>query len=261
MVLTAILAVVALASSTTSVNAQESDRAQYYWQYAASGRLASVLTVDVDGDLVDEFLILDENGQLTLLSTDGQQKWAYHSPELITATGTLRTTNTQRDIVVAGTDYLMLLDNKGTQLWRLLLDVGTAPVAIESIDINRDGRDEILLLLGSGELLAYSDDGERVWQFAGQDILSTVVSPRMIVADFDNDGAEEIALGLFTPRRFSELIFIDDGSVKWRQAVSRRITDLTEVAFDTTQSMIAVGTNFGQLDLYSPDGSSSGFEL
>jgi len=254
MVLTAILAVVALASSTTSVNAQESDRAQYYWQYAASGRLASVLTVDVDGDLVDEFLILDENGQLTLLSTDGQQKWAYHSPELITATGTLRTTNTQRDIVVAGTDYLMLLDNKGTQLWRLLLDVGTAPVAIESIDINRDGRDEILLLLGSGELLAYSDDGERVWQFAGQDILSTVVSPRMIVADFDNDGAEEIALGLFTPRRFSELIFIDDGSVKWRQAVSRRITDLTEVAFDTTQSMIAVGTNFGQLDLYSPDG-------
>ena len=232
-------------------------RTQYYWQFAASGRLASIVTADVNGDGVDEFLILDENGQLALLSADGRQEWSYRSPDLVTAIGTLRTTNTQapmREIVVAGKEHLLLIDLNGVELWRLPLESATAPIGIESVDINADGRHEILLLFGSGELQAYNADGVRLWQFAGQESLSTVVNPKMIVADFDADGRDEIVLGLFTPRRFSELIYLDDGVVQWRQSISRRITGLAKVAFDPSGNSIAVGTNFGQLDIYSPDG-------
>lgn len=253
-ILASFFAFIALVMSAAPTTAQDNGRAQHYWQYAASGRLDSVVTADVDGDGIDEFLILDENGQLALLSTDGQQEWLFRSPELITAIGTLKTTDGHREIVVAGTNYLMLRDINGDELWRLPLNTTSAPITIESIDIDNDGRHEILVLLSSGEILAYSPDGEKVWQFTGQDILSATVNPKMIVADFDRDGTEEIVLGLFTPRRFSELIYIDDGAEKWRQAVSRRITGLTEIAFDPSLSSIAVGTNFGQLDIYSPEG-------
>jgi outer membrane protein assembly factor BamB len=59
---------------------------------------------------------------------------------------------------------------------------------------------------------------------------------------------------MFTPRRFSELVYLDDGVVQWREAVSRRITSLVEVNFFANESSLAVGTNFGQLNLYAPNG-------
>ena len=57
--------------------AQGNSRSPGYWQYATSGRLDNVVTADVDGDGIDEFLVLDENGQLSLLSADGLQPVSY----------------------------------------------------------------------------------------------------------------------------------------------------------------------------------------
>ncbi|MFO7663480.1 MAG: PQQ-binding-like beta-propeller repeat protein, partial [Chloroflexota bacterium] len=50
------------------------------------------------------------------------------------------------------------------------------------------------------------------------------------------------------------MLFIDNESVEWRQSISRRITALAEAPFANGQSHVAVGTNFGQVDLYSPEG-------
>lgn len=238
-------------------SAQENSRAQSYWQFAASGRLDTILTSDVNGDGVDEFLVLDENGHLTLLSTDGRTKWSYTSQESVSALGTIGTVEghqTIQQIVLAGTGYLILLDENGEEMWRVGLSSTSAPVAISAFDYQSDGIEDILLLLSSGQLVAYNISGDPIWQFASQESSAAVVNPQMIVDDFDNDGEAEIVVGVFTTRRFSELYYLDNGALQWQQAVSRRITQIAKVPFGPTGNAIAVGTNFGQLELYSPDG-------
>ncbi len=240
-----------------SALAQDRSRPQSFWQYAASGRLDTVVTADVNGDGVDEFLVLDENGRLTLLLADGSQAWTYLSPDPVATIGVVDLLGNQtpeKEIALAGTGYLMVLDLAGDLVWRVSLPSATGPVAIEAFDFLSDGNGDLLVLLASGQLLAYSATGENIWQFAGQEDANINVSPQMIVADFDGDGVDEIVIGLFTPRRFSEIIFLDNYTIAWRQAVSRRITTLTEAPFGPNTRYIAVGTNFGQLDLYSPAG-------
>lgn len=242
---------------TTPTIAQERSRAQSYWQFAASGRLDTVITADVDGDGIEEIIVLDENGRLTLLSADGEQLWTYTSPNPVAALGTLLVRDEDslsRHIVLAQPDNLSLLDNEGVELWRVPLTIGAAPLQLESFDYQQDGQDDILLLLGSGHLLAFNDRGENIWQFSGQSEPTAAVDPKLVVADFDGDAQNEIVLGLFTARRFSELYYLDNGSVQWQQAISRRITDIVRVPFGPTGNGIAVGTNFGQLEIYSPTG-------
>ena len=73
------------------VAAQGAARTQSYWQFAASGRLENIVTADVNGDGVDEFIVLDRNGHLTLLAADGKEEWTYISQEPVTAIGTVDT--------------------------------------------------------------------------------------------------------------------------------------------------------------------------
>lgn len=237
--------------------AQDQSRPQSYWQYAASGRLNTIVTADVNGDGIDEFLVLDENSQLTLLTADGRQEWSYLSFQPISAIGTLGgsgATNPIQEIAMAGLGHLTLLDIDGNELWRVSLPDTAVPVEIGSYDFGTDEIEDILVLLASGQLLVYSPSGENLWQFAGQEDLAANVNPQMLVDDFDGDSEDEIVLGLFTPRRFSEILYLDDGSVQWRQAISRRITALAAAPFIAAGNLIAVGTNFGQLDLYSSTG-------
>ncbi len=109
-------------------------------------------------------------------------------------------------------------------------------------------------MLASGHLSVYSGAGDLLWQFAAQEDATLAANPQLLVADFEADGVQEIALGLFTPRRFSQLVFLRGGIEQWRQSVSRRITTVALAPFDAQATAIAVGTNFGQLNLYAPDG-------
>ena len=161
--------------------------------------------------------------------------------------------------MLAGSNHLTLLDIAGEELWQTTIPVAAAPVAVESYDFGADGVADILLLLASGQLLVYSADGENIWQFAGQENVTDNVNPQMLVADFDGDAQDEIVVGLFTPRRFSELLYLDEETVQWRQAISRRITGLAAAPFGDRGSYIAVGTNFGRLDLYAPNGDQLWF--
>ena len=193
-------------ANTSPATAQERSRTQSYWQFAASGRLDTIITDDVDGDSIEEIIVLDENGRLTLLSADGQQQWEYASPSPVTALGTLGMQNGDksiRNIVLAGNDDLSLLDHSGKELWRVPIPITSAPLQVESFDYLQDGVEDIVLLLGSGYLLAFNARGENIWQFAGQDDPTAVVNPQLVVDDFDGDEQNEIVLGLFTARRFS----------------------------------------------------------
>ncbi len=240
-----------------SVQAQASSPPQSYWQYAASGRLEHVVTHDVDGDGVAELLVLDENGRLTLLSADGQQAWSRFSPEPVAAVGfvdVLDSQDAEHEIVLAGSGFLTLLDRNGQEVWRQPVAAATPPVAVAAYDFAADGNDDILVMHASGRLIVYNAEGEVIWEFASQEGATANVDPRLLVDDFDGDGADEIVLALFTSRRFSELLFLDNDEVLWRKAISRRVSSLARAPFAAGKPAIAVGTNFGQLDLYSPTG-------
>lgn len=243
--------------SVSVTAAQDTSRSTSYWQYAASNRLKDAQVMDIDQDGVDEVLVLDGDNRVSLLSADGQEKWIHFSSHPVLAAGavnTLRSGANARDIALAGADELTLLNQNGNILWQVPINAATEPVAIKAYDYQQDGNEEILLLLASGQIYLFNDAGSLIWQFAGQEDLATNGNPQILVADFDGDGAQEIVLGLFTPRRFSQLLFIDEESVRWRQSISRRISALAEVPGESNRSRIAVGTNFGQLDLYSPTG-------
>ena len=227
-----------------------------YWQFAASERLDSVSLADVDGDGVDEILVLDENGRLTLLTANGQQRWTYTAagPVAAVATAAVDQGRAERSIIVVAGDSISLLTATGEPRWRTLINRPSLPVAAAAFDYEPDGVEDVLVLLASGELLVFNRAGQLIWQFAGQDDRSANVNPQLLVNDFDQDGAREIVLGLFTPRRFSQVLYIDNGTVQWRQSISRRITVLSPAPFDDGSVGIAVGTNFGQVDLYTPGG-------
>jgi hypothetical protein len=239
------------------VAAQDTPRSPSYWQFAASSKLAAVLTADINGDGIDEILALDADERLTLLSAEGLVKWTYLSSHPIFALGSVEVTGGSgngREIVLAGADSLTLLNAAGEKIWQVPINAATRPVKVFSYDYRNDGTEQILILLESGQIFVFGGSGGLVWQYAGQEDLSANVNPQILVGDFDGDGAQEIVLGIFTPRRFSQLLFIDNESVRWRQSISRRITALTEAPFVNGSSHIAVGTNFGQVDLYSADG-------
>jgi len=252
----ALLVLFASLSFAGAAVAQTDSRSSSYWQFAASSRLDSVVLADIDADGIDEIIVLDENGRLTLLAADGRQLWSFLSPDPVGAVGAAAVDSglPQRSIAIAAGQHLILLDAEGEERWRLPLDAATAPTAIAAYDFESDGDEDILVMLASGHLYVYSGAGDLLWQFAGQEDAASAVNPQLLVADFDSDGVQEIALGLFTPRRFSQLIFLRGGIEQWRQSVSRRITTLALAPFEAGATAIAVGTNFGQLNLYAPDG-------
>ena len=249
----ALLAALPLAGAAT---AQTDSRSSSYWQFAASTRLDSVVLADIDADGINEIVVLDENGRLTLLAADGRPLWSFLSPDPVAAVGAAAVDSglPQRSIAIAAGQDLILLDAEGEERWRRPLDAATAPAAIAAYDFETDGDEDILVMLASGHLSVYSGAGELLWQFAAQEDATLAANPQLLVADFDADGVQEIALGLFTPRRFSQLVFLRGGIEQWRQSVSRRITTLALAPFDARATAIAVGTNFGQLNLYAPDG-------
>ncbi len=273
--LAALLTALVLGSQReASAQGQESE----YWRYAASGRLQSAELADVNADGIDEVLVVDENGRVALISADGQVLWSHTSIESVAAAtrGNFDgSTDGRQEIAIGGDNWLALLSATGDLLWQIpyeaeptrssqpttrreegsVLTTKTDTVALDHIDIDRNGTEEILALLSSGRLLAYDRNGRVVWEYMAQSDQEIDVDPQMLVADFDRDGWRDIVLGLFTPRRFSQLSFVSNGEEQWTQSISRRITSLVEAPFTADESYLAVGTNFGQLDLYDAEGN------
>ncbi|HQF71640.1 MAG TPA: PQQ-binding-like beta-propeller repeat protein, partial [Promineifilum sp.] len=167
--------------------AQSTGRAPGYWQFAASNRLDSVMLTDIDADGVDDILVLDENGRLTLLSADGTPLWSFLSPDPVAAIGAAAVDSglPQRSVAAAAGQNLILLDGDGEERWRVPMDAPIAPAGIFAYDFEGDGNEEILVMLASGQLLTYDADGALLWQFSGQEDPTAAVNPQLIVSDLD----------------------------------------------------------------------------
>lgn len=237
-----------------------------YWEYSASARLQDVQLADMDGDGVDELLVSNENARLTLLGADGEVLWTVDAPGPIGAFAFVGPPDApgQRRVAVAGDGWLHLLDNRGEIVWQLndqpagetlessrpVLGLPETIIGLHPYDVDGDSSDEILAVHDSGRLVAFDIDGVELWRFNPRDEPAAGAAPLLVVDDFDDDGRDEIVLGLFTTRRFSELLFLNDGELEWQQAVSRRVTTIAPTDFPDAGRGFAVGTNFGQVNLY-----------
>ncbi len=265
---------------STSANAQTQPPS--YWQYRASGRLQHALTADLDGDGIDNFIAVDENGRVAILDANGQLQHSYLAPGPVTAVHTTRTDSSpqsNQSIVLGLRNRLILLSATGATIWQTpLVSVATppdlltggsqdseaewqeqyeaVPTAIDSLDWDGDDRNEILILLDSGQLQLFSADGSLIWRYVRNTNPDLKTEPHMRVIDLDQDGQTEVALGYFNPQlRFSHLALIGrNGRLLWdqEQPISGRITAMTDVLLDS-QPAIAVGTSLGQVTLYNAD--------
>ncbi len=254
---------------------------QSYWQYAAPRRIDHVVVSDINRDGVDEFILAVETGQVDLLSSDGILQWSYvdASDAPVQALVTLNGDSPEQTIALVIENQLILLDGRGDVLWKTRLKTTDPPPArrpaggiesqaeweekyqpqvlqIEPFDYDDDGRDEILILFNTGQLILYDGSGSELWRNNDAFIIPAAdVRPRLAVGDMNLDGRLEIALGFFNPRlRFSELSLLDsDGSPLWsqNQPISGRITAVSLIPFSSDgQLQIAVGTDRGSIHLY-----------
>jgi outer membrane protein assembly factor BamB len=250
-----------------------------YWQYRAAGRLQHVITADLNGDSFDEFVVVDEDGKVDILDADGVWQNSYTAAAPVAAIQTVDTDDARRsprEIVLGYPNRLVLLAANGSELWQTPLTAlatppdllagssraaelawqaqyDAIPTAIESFDWDGDGRSEILVLLNSGQLQLLDGNGNLIWRYVRGSNPAIEIQPFMTVADFNQDGQDEVALGYFTPAlRFSQLALIDrNGRLLWdqEQPISGRLTALTTANL-AGRSYIALANNLGHLYAY-----------
>ena len=163
---------------TTPAISHSQSPAAPYWLYNASGPVQHVVPIDLDKDGIDDFILVDELGRVTLVNAKGEREWSQETGVPVTAVGTLPQSifNTPEQAVILGFENeLALLSNYGDTVWRipitavdiplsLLTSTGYAeseawqsqypaiPIAIHTYDYDQDGQAEILVLLHSGQL-------------------------------------------------------------------------------------------------------------
>ncbi|HIP73249.1 MAG TPA: VCBS repeat-containing protein, partial [Anaerolineae bacterium] len=262
-------------------NAAAQTQPQSYWQYAAPRRIDHVVVSDVNRDGVDEFILAMETGQVDLLSSDGILQWSYMdtSGAPAQALTALNGNRPEQTIALVIGSQLILLDGRGDVLWQTRFQTTDPPPAlltaggiesqaeweekyqpqvlqIEPFDYDDDGRDEILILFNTGQLLLYDGSGNELWRNNDAFIIPAAgVRPQLAAGDLNRDGRPEIALGYFNPRlRYSVLSLLgSDGLPLWsqNQPISGRITAVSLIPFSSDgQLQIAVGTDRGNIHLY-----------
>lgn len=241
-----------------------------YWQYAAAGRLNHVIPLDVNDDFNEELIVVDETGRVALLNAAGSRQWSYDAQEPITAVAIIRQPgdNLPGLTIALGTQRrLILLSSNGAALWEIGLTAvqtpstngGDAdlpaqydamPVAIAPLRSDPDAPEGILVLLESGQLQLFDGNGRLQWRYMGNSNPSLSADPHLLVHDMTQDGRDEILLGSFNPRRFSQLALLNtDGELLWEQNISGRLTNLATVQFNGIEYVAASNTR-GELLVY-----------
>lgn len=278
-----------LPSSTSKViNAQTDTN---YWQFSVTNPISHLHPVDIDRDGIQEFIVASEDGEINLIGADGLPIWQYqtdapvYSIWALNANGSRLTDSVEAtpqpsteplEIIVANQNQLSLLTSDGRLLWEYQIqptrpsmsDFATSsletvraqtdqleanPRQLLAIDQNQDGREEIVLLLESGQVQLIDGDGFLIWEYARNTTPGQGNAPLIAVDDLNKDGRDEIVLTTF--RRFSQLTVLDEnGGLLWDQplAISGRITALELIDFPQLAGVnIAIGTDKGVLNLYN----------
>ncbi|MDA0243498.1 MAG: FG-GAP-like repeat-containing protein [Chloroflexi bacterium] len=252
--------------------AAQSDPTPTYWRYDARGQLDHVVVADLDGNGIDEFVVVAQEYNLTLIGTDGVPQWGpFQTQEPIMQVSTAAVDDTpQREIIIGTRNQLILLRHDGQLLWQKSLPppsasgtaenladtdwrrLGANPLVVLPFDDDNDGHEDILVAVRTGQLLLYSGQtGDLRWSYIGNQPPAYNALTQVAVADFTQDGLPDIAFAYFTERSFTELIVLDNQSRPlWRHSLSGRVTNLTPISYAEGEMNLAVSTSRGIVHLY-----------
>ncbi|GAB4148630.1 MAG: hypothetical protein Fur0021_08790 [Candidatus Promineifilaceae bacterium] len=216
-----------------------------YWRYEAFGQLDLLAVADINYDGMDEFVVVAESVSLSLVRSDGSEAWSYRAQSTILQLAAVNVdgdTHPQGEIAFTTATQLILLGSDGGVIWEQALVV--KPVALMAFRMGQNGQEQLLLLGSNGRLLLYDGLGNVTWEYTVDEAVADDTAPRMMVDDVNRDGQNEVALGYFLARGFSQLTLIGaDGQEVWKRSLSGRITALTFVRFDADSApYVAVGT-------------------
>ena len=247
-----VLLLIALPLLSTIPTVQGQNQNTAYWQYPT--RTHHLLTADVNHDNIDEFVVVDNDNHVDLVTSSGSRLWRYTAPAPVAAVNTLNIDGPfqpQREIVLGTANELLLLTAEGDEIWRVPLnaypvpnallsnggeEARTAwlaryeapPIDIQPYDVDQDGHEEILVLLASGHLQRYDAAGNLNWRYNRHSNRGAETEPRLAISDIDQDGKDEIIIGRrLTLRRISQIELIDDDQLVWERPVEGRITVMT----------------------------------
>jgi hypothetical protein len=277
LLLLAVIILGSLISNVKDTSAQDQLELPSYWKFSSSDRLSEVKVADVNLDGMDEFLIVDENNRVNQLSTSGKMVWNFTAPEQVISLTTITLDDNDElktGIVLGMPNLLILLSADGEEIWRtainpleipftkpgdeesladndLVQSTNALPIDITAFYEGNDRQSSILVLLQTGELIVFDAAGNQTWRHLEHSSEDPTSTPQVLVSDFDLDGQDEIVLSVFNPRRFAQLVFIDDERVLWDSSLSRSITDLEAIKFhEDGQPLIAVSTTSGHVQIY-----------
>lgn len=249
-----------------------------YWQYDARGQITQVEKVDINGDGFDEFLVVADGSNVTLLNSNGVPRWNPYqvSDEIWHVTTaeaiSLENSPNTREIILATRNRLVMLSGSGRLQWQT--EIATPATASESVeylgdlewrrssanpfgvyalDYNGDGVDEILVALRAGVLRLHNGQtGAVIWEYVGNEKPAFNALTKVQVVDINHDQIPEILLTYYTERGFSEVVVVSaGGATQWRHSLGGQVTAQTAVNFDPFQPMqVVVANDRGVLQLY-----------
>lgn len=221
-----------------------------------SMRYTGPAAVDIDGDGTVEVFTTNEDGNVWSLTREGKVRWNYVAGDgFWTPCAVGNMAGDGRWQVAAGCQdhFLYLFDaDTGALLWRHQFDdqVETAPVMV---DINGDGRLELLAGSAAGECLALAADGTVLWRYQAAGGANC-----MLGADLRGDGQVEVAI----TTGLGHLVLLDsEGKLLWDYAWQPADPDLAGLAQVVAADLngdgrreLAAGSEDGKLICLSADG-------
>lgn len=222
------------------------------WFYATGDWVTSVHAGDIDGDGDIEVLIGSRDGSVRALTKTSALKWmqteesdiwlgaVYGIPNVHAADRT-------RVVVGSRNSKVSALDETGRVLWTQ--KVGQAVRRIRIMDINEDGRNEVIIGSEDCSIYVYAcDTGQLLWKYTSNGWIRSIV-----IADFDDDGKLE----LLASSGDKHLYMLDcDGNLKKRYYAGSKVHSLFTADLDQDGTPeILVGSDAKDLYAMKPDGT------
>jgi outer membrane protein assembly factor BamB len=213
---------------------------------------------DIDGDGKVEIVACTVRGHVVAITGQGKAKWSYETRhsfgDFANVVLAQRAGGKGRDVLVNHRDgWLTCLDGKGQHRWSFRI---AEPGHISSpavADINRDGQPEYVSGIDAARVVALTNDGHLLWEFAAPEEFGREVA---VIADADRNGVPEVYI--LKAGATSAVFCLDapTGKLFWVTPIPSKCycaLTVTDINGDGYGEVLA-GTKYNQVIAYSRSG-------
>jgi outer membrane protein assembly factor BamB len=188
---------VIVASEDRCIHVLSCEDGELLWKYATNAWVRCIYAADIDGDGNIEILAGSGDNYLYVLDNHGHLKWRYNAEGKIYSLFATDLNNDGLQEILIGSDakdiQVIVPDPQGgraveEKMWHIKLD--NRVLSLFVIDVNKDGRPEILAGSEDKHLYIFDDHGNVLWKYyLGARIYS------IYVIDVNRDGLLEVLVG------------------------------------------------------------------